>query len=185
MVAHHRPSSFQSMLPGPPPAPTHRDRLLSRLMGGTRHGVISASAAILAYLPTHALGLKEGFWSAITAISVVQMELHATETTARDQFIGAAIGGAIAVCAALALGDHLLVYAAVIIIAMLTCWVLNVASASRLAGSTATILLLVPHAGSPTRMFTARLAEVGWGLCVALAAVWLAARLPAKKPGPA
>lgn len=53
------------------------------------------------------------------------------------------------------------------------------ASASRLAGVTATIILLVPHAGSPESTFVSRVAEVGWGVCVAVAIVWLAGRLPA------
>jgi hypothetical protein len=62
---------------------------------------------------------------------------------------------------------------------MLACWAMNVGSASRLAGITATIILLVPHVGSPQSMFLSRIVEVGWGVCVAVATVWLAARLPA------
>ncbi len=155
--------------------------LLRRMAGGAHHGLISACAAVLAYLPTQAFGLKESFWSAITAISVVQTEFQATQSTARDQFIGAAIGGTIGVCVSLAFGEQLLVYAAAVVVSMLTCWALNVASASRLAGITATIILLVPHTGSPERMFAARLTEVGWGVCVAIAVVWLAGRIPATR----
>jgi uncharacterized membrane protein YccC len=154
--------------------------LLHRTAGGAHHGLISACAALAAYLPTQPLGLKEGFWSAITAISVVQSEFQATASTARDQFIGAAIGGLIGVGAALLFGQHLPVYAAAIVVSMLCCWALNVASASRLAAITATIILLVPHTGSPERMFASRVAEVGWGVCVAVATVWLCARLPAR-----
>lgn len=154
---------------------------LRRLAAGTHHGLISACAALCAYLPARALGLQESFWSAVTAISVVQTEFQATETTARDQFIGAAIGGIIGVCAAFAPGQRLIVYTAAIVLSMLTCWALNVASASRLAGITATIILLVPHTGSPERMFASRLSEVGWGVCVAVAVVWLAGRVPARR----
>ncbi|HTC51484.1 MAG TPA: FUSC family protein [Steroidobacteraceae bacterium] len=154
--------------------------LLHRMAGGMHHGLISACAAVIAYLPTQPLGLKEGYWSAMTAIAVVQTEFRATETTARDQFIGAAIGGITALCAYLAFGPHLVVYAAAVVVAMLTCWALNVASASRLAGTTATIILLVPHTGSPAGMFGSRLAEVAWGVSVAVVTVWAAARLPAR-----
>jgi len=154
---------------------------LRRLAAGAHHGVICAVSALLAYLPTRALGLQEGFWSAITAISVVQTEFQATRSTARDQFIGAAIGGTVGVCAALAFGTNLVVYAAAIVLSMISCWALNVGSVSRLSGSTATIILLVPHTGSPQRMFLARLSEVGWGVCVAVAIVWLCARLPARR----
>jgi uncharacterized membrane protein YccC len=157
-----------------------------RLAGGAHHGAISAFAALAAYLPTRALGLQEGFWSAITAIAVVQTEFHATQTTARDQFFGAAIGGVTGLCALLAFGPHLVmglhlaVYAAAVVIAMAACWAVNVASASRLAGTTATIIFLVPHVGSPWVMFGSRIGEVGWGVSVAVVTVWLAARFPAQ-----
>ena len=162
-----------------------------RLAGGAHHGAISAIAALAAYLPTRALGLQEGFWSAITAIAVVQTEFHATQTTARDQFFGAAIGGVTALAALLAFGPHqamgsyLAVYAAAVVTAMAACWAVNVASASRLAGTTATIILLVPHAGPPWVMFGSRIGEVGWGVSVAVLTVWLAARIPTRYlPGP-
>jgi uncharacterized membrane protein YgaE (UPF0421/DUF939 family) len=154
--------------------------LLRRTAAGTHYGVISACAALLAYLPAHRLALKEGFWAAITAIAVVQTEYRAARTTARDQFVGAAIGGVIAVCLSVLAGSSPLLYAAAIILAMMSCWVLNVASASRLAAITATIVLLVPHPGSAELMFLSRLGEVGWGLCVAIFVVWLAGRLPTR-----
>jgi hypothetical protein len=58
------------------------------------------------------------------------------------------------------------------------CWP-YVGSACRLSGTTATIILLVPHVGSPESMFLARIGEVGWGVCAAVTVVWLAGRLPA------
>ncbi|HEY1892515.1 MAG TPA: FUSC family protein [Steroidobacteraceae bacterium] len=153
--------------------------LAHRLAAGAHHGAISACAAVLAFMPAHAIGLKESFWSAITAISVAQTEFRATRTTARDQFIGAAVGGLTGLCTFFALGQTLIVYALAVVLAMLACWAVNVASASRLAGITATIILLVPHVGSPEGMFLSRIVEVGWGVCVAVAIVWLAGRLPA------
>jgi hypothetical protein len=56
-----------------------------RAKDGLQHAVMSAAAAILAYLPPQILGLREGFGAAITAIGVVQTEFGATRTTARDQ----------------------------------------------------------------------------------------------------
>lgn len=153
--------------------------LLRRLAGGAHHGAISATAALLAFIPAHAIGLSQSFWSAITAISVAQTEFQAARTTARDQFLGAAVGGVTGLCAFLAFGQSLVVYALAVVVAMLACWAMNVASASRLAGITATIILLVPHAGTPESMFVSRIVEVGWGVCVAVATVWLAGRLPA------
>jgi hypothetical protein len=49
--------------------------------------------------------------------------------------------------------------------------------ASRLAGITATIILLVPHSGTPGHMLVSRVGEVGWGVTVALGLVWLRERL--------
>ncbi|MHB8816103.1 MAG: FUSC family protein [Steroidobacteraceae bacterium] len=153
--------------------------VLHRLAAGAHHGMISACAALLAFIPAHAIGLSQSFWSAITAISVAQTEFRAAETTARDQFLGAAVGGLVGLCTFFAFGHSLIVYALAVVLAMLVCGALNIASASRLAGVTATIILLVPHVGSPQSMFVSRLVEVGWGVCVAVATVWLAGRLPA------
>jgi|SRR5215469_2191981 len=152
-----------------------------RLAAGTHHGMIAACAALLAFLPAHAFGLSQSFWSAITAISVTQTEFHATQTTARDQFLGAAVGGLVGVCTFFTFGESMsiVVYALGVVLAMLACWAMNIASASRLAGITATIILLVPHVGSPQSIFLSRVVEVSWGVCVAVTMVWLAARLPA------
>jgi uncharacterized membrane protein YccC len=166
--------------------------LWHRLAAGAHHGVISACAALIAFIPAYEIGLKESFWGAITAISVTQTEFRATQSTARDQFLGAAIGGLVGLCAFLTLGQSLMVYGLAVVLAMLFCWTLNVASASRLAGITATIILLVPRVGSVQSVFVSRLIEVGWGVCVAVATVWLAGRLPAahllpsseRPPGP-
>jgi hypothetical protein len=52
-------------------------------------------------------------------------------------------------------------------------WLFNVGSAARLAGVTATIILLVPHPSSVAGMMMSRIAEVGWGVTVGIATVWL------------
>jgi hypothetical protein len=54
---------------------------------------------------------------------------------ARNQFVRAALGGV----------TGLVSYMAAVLLSILTCWLVNVASATRLAGITATIILLVPH----------------------------------------
>lgn len=152
--------------------PLHR-----RLAGGAAHGVMSAAAALLAYVPTQALSLREGFWSAITAIAVVQTEFRATRTTARDQFTGAATGGLIGLGVLAAFGQDLLAYGLAVVLSLTACWIINVASAGRLAAITATIILLVPHRGTAQQMYGSRVIEVGWGVCVAIAVGWTAARL--------
>lgn len=82
-------------------------------------------------------------------------------------------------------GQSLPAYGLAVVLAMLACWGLNVASAARLAGVTATILLLVPHAGSPERMLASRIFEVGWGITVAIVVVWAGTRIRDAVEGPA
>lgn len=148
-----------------------------RLMGGLAQGLMSTAAALIAYLPTKPLGLQEGFWGSITAIAVVQAELGATQTSARDQFAGATIGGLISGVILSIVGQSLPAYGAGVTLSMLVCWLLNRASAARLAGSTATIILLVPHKGSIAMMMFSRIAEVGWGVTVGVAVVWIVNRV--------
>ena len=151
--------------------------LRRRFSRGLVHGLMSAFAAVAAYVPTQLLGLREGFWAAITAVAVAQTEFGATRSTARDQFTGAAIGGIVGLCASLGLGPSLWTYAGAVVLATLACWLVNVATACRLAGITATIILLVPHVGPVERMAGSRVIEVGWGVCVAIATVWIVTRV--------
>ncbi|GJE44876.1 FUSC family protein [Methylobacterium soli] len=148
-----------------------------RLTRGTAHGIMSAIAALIAYLPTQSLGLREGFWGAITALAVAQTEFGAARLVARDQFVGAAIGGVIGLFVFLAIGQDLPSYAAAVVLSILACWLVNVESAARLSAITATIILLVPHVGTPQRMLASRVFEVGWGICAAIGTVWVVARI--------
>ncbi|HEX3993137.1 MAG TPA: FUSC family protein [Acetobacteraceae bacterium] len=138
-------------------------------------------AAFAAYLPTHVIGLHQGFWSAITAIAVTQARFRDTASTARKQFVGAAVGGVVGLVLLLGLGDHLLVYAVAVMVSIILCWALNVADCSQLAAITATIILLVPWSGSPEVTFFSRVSEVGWGVCVGVSIVWLEERVPSNK----
>jgi uncharacterized membrane protein YccC len=155
--------------------------ITNRLSLGSRQAFISVIAAFAAYLPTHLIGLHQGFWSAITAIAVAQARLRDTRSTARKQFIGAAIGGVTGLVLLLGLGNHLLVYAAAVMVSIILCWVLKVADCSQLAAITATIILLVPWSGSPEVAFLSRVSEVGWGVCVGVSIVWLAERISPPK----
>jgi uncharacterized membrane protein YgaE (UPF0421/DUF939 family) len=148
-----------------------------RVTGGLTQGLMSTAAALIAYLPTKPLGLQEGFWGSITAIAVVQAELGATQTSARDQFAGATIGGLVSAVILSIAGQSLLAYGVGLTFSMLACWLCNRSSAARLAGSTATIILLVPHQGSVAMMMVSRIAEVGWGVAVGIAVVWIVNRV--------
>jgi uncharacterized membrane protein YgaE (UPF0421/DUF939 family) len=148
-----------------------------RVTGGVTQGLMSTAAALIAYLPTKPLGLQEGFWGSITAIAVVQAELGATQTSARDQFAGATIGALISAVILSVAGQTLFAYGVGVTLSMLVCWLLNRSSAARLAGSTTTIILLVPHKGSAAMMMLSRIAEVGWGVAVGITVVWAVNRV--------
>ncbi|MCR0980520.1 FUSC family protein [Roseomonas populi] len=148
-----------------------------RLRGGLRQAALSAAGAAIAYLPTQALSLREGFWGAITAIAVVQNEWGAARGAGRDQFLGASIGGVVGVAVVLTVGQEFVSYLLAVVLAVIVCWLANVASASRLSAITATIILLVPHTGTPAHMLFSRVTEVGWGALVGVTLAWAATRL--------
>lgn len=152
--------------------------VLQNLKGGARHALMSAAAALIAYWPVHALGMTQAFWGAITAIGVVQTEFHAAANSARNQFIGGLVGGLTGLLLFLVFGDKLSVYLGAVLLSVIICWVLRAPTASQLSGITATIILLVPHAGTPEGMLAERLAEVACGICAGIGVVWLAARVP-------
>ena len=76
-------------------------------------------------------------------------------------------------------GQRLSAYALGVVVSMTVCLLFNVASAARLAGSTATIICLVPHQKSTEWMMASRVVEVGWGVAVGVATVWLVNRVKA------
>ncbi len=156
----------------------------ARAAHGFQHASMSVAAALMAYLPTQLLGLREGFWAAITAIGVVQTEFGATRSTARDQFTGAALGGLVGVAVAVFVGQGIASYALAVMLSVMASWLLNISSAARLAGVTATIILLVPHVGAtPGQMLMSRVGEVGWGVTVAISVVWISLRLGLNRAG--
>jgi uncharacterized membrane protein YccC len=187
-LVHDSPASFGSF----DSVPTSKDefnwtarlaRLSSclparaKIVGGLTQGSMSAVAATLAYLPAKPLGLKEGFWGSITAIAVVQSELGATKSSARDQFVGAAVGGLVSAIVVSLAGQSLAAYALAVVASILACWLLNASSAARLAGSTATMIALVPHSGTVEGMMLSRILEVAWGLAVGVGIVWIVNRV--------
>jgi uncharacterized membrane protein YccC len=153
----------------------------ARVKSGLYHGCLSSAAALIAYAPAEIWGLKEAFWGAITAIAVLQTEFQATQTTARDQCFGAIIGGSVGVGILVVSGEHLATYVIAVVAAMVACGAFNVASASRLSGTTATIIMLVPHDGPPSGVLISRVSEVALGVCAAIAVAWIASRFTARK----
>src|SRR5215469_8780716 len=81
-----------------------------RLRVGVKLGVMTGVAAWCAYAVSSLVGLKEGYWAAISAIVVLQQDLSATRGSGRDRFIGTAIGGVLGWLCALLWHQALWVY---------------------------------------------------------------------------
>lgn len=139
-----------------------------RLRAGLLMAVQAVCSASLAYGTGLLLHTQDAFWAAMTAISVVQHSYVDTEHLARDQLIGALVGGLCGLIAALYGGGHYYVYASAIVVAVVFSWSINIGSAARLAATTATILLLVPAGNSPWHVALLRFGEVAIGTLSAL-----------------
>jgi uncharacterized membrane protein YccC len=168
--------------PEAPPRGTKRGlaALYERVLLGGGQAVLSVIAALLAYVPAHGLGLQDGFWASITAIAVTQGKFHDTANLGRRQCIGAAVGGIVGFCFVMTLGGAIWVYAVAVLVSISACAAINRSDSGQLAGITATIVLLVPHTGSPENTVISRLSEVALGACSGALVVWLA--LYFKKP---
>ncbi len=113
------------------------------------------------------------FWAVITAIAVSQHGYLDTRKLSRDQFIGAMVGGLCGLAGAVLGGGHFAAYAATVALAILVCSCVNVGSAARLGGVTATIMLLTPGTQPPWDKALIRLGEVTLGTLYALLVSWL------------
>ncbi|SIT41249.1 Putative membrane protein (fragment) [Paraburkholderia ribeironis] len=143
-----------------------------RLIEGGLMAVQAVAGASLAFTIGRALHPEQAFWAAITAIAVSQHSYIDTRNLSRDQFIGAMVGGLCGLAGALLGSGHFAVYAAAAA-AIVICWAVNVGSAARLGGITATIMLLVPGIGPAWDKALLRLGEVTLGTVCALLVAWL------------
>ena len=139
-----------------------------RLIVGLAHAMRAVLAASLAYFATRALGLEQGFWAAITAISVSQSSYAEVRNSSRDQFVGAMLGGLIGIAAAMLGHEHYLAYVLAVVVGMMLCSVFNLSAAGRISGVTTTIIMLVPHSGAFWQFALFRLGEVTLGAVAAL-----------------
>ncbi len=152
----------------------------ARLAEGAMMALQAVGGASMAFSIGQALHIEQAFWAAITAIAVAQHSYADTQHLARDQFIGAMVGGVCGLAGALFGGGYLAAYAATVALAIIVCWSVNVGSAARLGGITATIMLLVPGIGPPWQVALLRLAEVTLGTLCALFVCWLISRVEAR-----
>jgi len=184
LVKHHRrlgllAAELERLRKTLPP----RERLIVGLVQAVRVG----AAASLGYFAARWVGLDQGFWAAITAISVTQSSFAEVKNSSRDQFVGAIFGGLLGLTAAVLGGDHYLSYVIAVMFGTLLCWLFNLGAAGRISSITTTIIMLVPHTGPFWQIALLRLGEVMLGAMAALLITWLmdwlSSRLGFSEPG--
>jgi hypothetical protein len=131
-------------------------------------GIKTALAASLCLWITGWFGLHEGYWSAITAIIVMQSNVGSTVRASRDRLFGTALGAVLGWVAS-PWGRYPLAFALTLLAGMLICVLLRWKNSVRLAGVTICIVMLVQRSGSQWRIAADRFFEVSLGILVALA----------------
>ncbi|KWE52609.1 hypothetical protein WL76_15575 [Burkholderia ubonensis] len=152
--------------------------LRQRLAQGGLMALQAVCGACLAYGIGRALHTEQAVWAAITAIAVTQHNYADTMSLSRDQFVGAMVGGVLGFAgAALGGGHDMLAYAIAVAVVIVCCWCLNVGSAARLGGVTATIVMLFPGSGPLWDIPLVRLGEVTLGTVCALGVCWATSKI--------
>lgn len=134
-----------------------------------KNALLTALGTTLCYWLTLALGLKTGYWAAITCIVVAQSEAGATLLASRDRLIGTAIGAVIGWGTVLIWHDHVVVYGMAVFLTIAICNMFDLRAAGRLAGVAVAIVMLVHRDGPAWQAAGGRFLEVAIGVVVALA----------------
>ncbi len=140
--------------------PSERETLLIQ-------GLKTGLAAGLCYWLSMHFGLHEGYWSAISAIIVLQSNVGSTITASRDRIIGTAMGAILGFIAS-PWERHPAAFAIAVTAAMVLCGALELKNSARLAGVTISIVMLVQRNGSHWRIALNRFFEVALGILIAL-----------------
>jgi uncharacterized membrane protein YccC len=125
-------------------------------------------AAVASIYIAELLNLPQGYWAAISAIVVMQSQINATMAASRERLIGTAIGALMGAVFVAFVGDTLPWFAVAVIATMLICQFMGLDQSYRLACVTVTIVMLIPHAGSPWSPAVHRFLEVALGNLIAL-----------------
>jgi uncharacterized membrane protein YccC len=133
-----------------------------------KHGIKTAIAAGICLALVRVFRFSQGYWACVATIVVMQSETAATLTASQERLVGTAFGALLGWGAASLWHGHLIVYALVVLICMVVPEVIGLQSAGRLAGVTASIVLLVPNTVPHWRVARDRFLEVSFGILVTL-----------------
>lgn len=124
-------------------------------------GVVSLYSAKLLQLP-------QGYWAAISSFIVLQSNVAATLSAARNRLVGTAIGAVIAAIFVRYLGPHPWCLALAATLTVLLCHGLGLEDSYRLACVTVAIVMLIGSAHSAWVTAGYRFLEVALGIMVAV-----------------
>jgi uncharacterized membrane protein YccC len=153
----------------PPPAENKKE------LPSIEHAIRTAVAAIASLLIASLLQMPEAYWATIATLVVMQSTLGATLTLSIGRVIAAALGALVGAIEASYFGTNLVAFAVAIFLMGLCSIVLRLEkTAYRYAGITLTVIVLIPHSGSPWLTARHRFIEVSIGVLVALmvAVLW-------------
>lgn len=136
------------------------------------HAAKTALAAALCWWIAMRFGLHDGYWGSISAIIVLQSNVGSTVGASRDRLLGTLIGALLGFSFS-RFGLLPWNYVLAVMAAVIICGLLGLRNSSRLAGVTATIVILVQKAGSHWIIALDRVMQVMLGIIVALAVTTL------------
>jgi len=134
---------------------------------------MTAVAAWIAYGSSSLIGLREGYWAAISAIVVMQTDLAGTRTAGRDRFFGTAVGALMGWACAAFWRQHTWVYVLAVALTICLCWLLDISGAGRLGAVALTVIVLIPRPEPIWQTALFRFLEVSWGIALAIAVEFL------------
>jgi uncharacterized membrane protein YgaE (UPF0421/DUF939 family) len=124
-------------------------------------GIVSLYAARLLRLP-------QAYWATISSLIVLQSNIAATLSAARNRLIGTAIGALIGALFVRYVGTHPLWMGLAVVLTVLLCQALNLEDSYRLACVTVAIVMLISSTNSAWVTAGYRFLEVALGIVIAV-----------------
>jgi len=140
-----------------------------------KHALKSTLAAVAAMGLTEALGLKQGYWAVITSLLIMQTNLGGSIAAGWSRLLGTSAGAAIGVVCLILLGHGPVSLGTGVLLTVLICsGAKMLRESSRLAGVTATVIIMLgANAGNgpldAARLGFDRFLEIVIGIAVGLA----------------
>ena len=134
-----------------------------------KQAIKTGIAGSLVMLLALKFNLPQPYWSAITAVVVMQSEYEATVKTGLSQISGTAIGALVIVPFAELMQGNIVAFFVALVVTMLICAILNLEDSQRLACSTVALIMLIGHPEAPWLEGLQRFSEVTFGILVSLA----------------